>query len=160
MGKNSDSGQHTRQFIIDKLNEKRCRLKELDSGKGIEWQLAIQFQLRALMDARIIGYSNSTDRYYLVQQAKAAVTANSKPEEVIKVKDKNRTAAGLRDRLFDALDGVIDGNIKPEQAKEAANVARAITENARMEMEFMKATQGSEVKGVMGNMPIGIGHKN
>lgn len=47
---------------------------------------------------------------------------------------------GLRDRLFDLLDGVKGGTVDVEKAKTMVRVADSIIDTARVENEFLRAT--------------------
>jgi hypothetical protein len=48
---------------------------------------------------------------------------------------------GLRDRLFDLLDGVKSGSVDLDTAKTAVQVADRIIDTARVETEFLRVTE-------------------
>jgi hypothetical protein len=48
---------------------------------------------------------------------------------------------GLRDRLFDLLDGVKSGSVDLDTAKTAVQVADRIIDTARVENEFLRVTE-------------------
>ena len=48
---------------------------------------------------------------------------------------------GLRDRLFDLLDGVRSGEVEVETAKTMVRVADSIIDTARVENDFLRATE-------------------
>lgn len=155
MGANINTGEHFRELIVTKLQEKRCRLKDFGVFT-IDEQLSLQFRLREMTQEGLIGFNSGTDRFYL-RQSETAVTIKQQEDKHMSTQ---RTAANLRDRLFDALDLVINGDINPEQAKAAAIVAREITDNAKVELEFMSATKHERIQGSMGSMPIGLEHRS
>lgn len=46
-----------------------------------------------------------------------------------------RTTRGVRDRLFDVLDGLRDGTITPQEAQASARVVQQIHNTTRLEIE-------------------------
>ena len=48
-----------------------------------------------------------------------------------------KTAEGLRDRLFDALDGIIDGSMSIEKVESVCFVSEQIIKTAKIELETM-----------------------
>lgn len=49
-----------------------------------------------------------------------------------------RTSAGLRDAIFDEIDGIRTGQSNPTRANAIAKLATGIVETVRMEMEVQK----------------------
>lgn len=49
-----------------------------------------------------------------------------------------RTSAGLRDALFDELDGLRNGSSNPARASSTAKLATSIIDTVRMEMDLQK----------------------
>lgn len=64
-----------------------------------------------------------------------------------------RTGAGLREALFDVLDGLRSGRITPNQAIAAAKVACQIVNTVKVEVEY--SAHIANQKGVDGTMTIG-----
>lgn len=54
-------------------------------------------------------------------------------------KKVERTSAGLRDALFDELDGLRDGSINPTKANATAKIASTIVDTVSMELAVYKA---------------------
>jgi len=57
---------------------------------------------------------------------------------------------GLRDRLFDLLDGVRSGGVDVETAKTMVRVADSIIDSARVENDFLRATENIHGTGFIG----------
>lgn len=60
---------------------------------------------------------------------------------------------GLRDRLFDLLDGVKGGSVDVERAKTMVRVADSIIDTARVENEFLRATDNVRGTGFITQAP-------
>jgi hypothetical protein len=58
--------------------------------------------------------------------------------EVKLLKPIARTSAGLRDALFDELDGLRDGSVNATQANATAKIAGSIVDTVNMEMAAHK----------------------
>lgn len=56
----------------------------------------------------------------------------------------NHTIAGLRERLFATIDGVRDGSVDVQQAKVIGELAQVITNTARVEVDYLRATSGDQ----------------
>lgn len=56
-----------------------------------------------------------------------------------------RTASGLRDALFDVLEGLRSGDISHQQARAAAAVAKEIVHSVEVQVEFEKDKQRDKV---------------
>ena len=50
-------------------------------------------------------------------------------------KSTKRTTSGLREVLFDQIDGLISGEITPQQAKAVSGLASQVVSVTRLEME-------------------------
>lgn len=61
--------------------------------------------------------------------------------EQVKLKPMVRTSAGLRDVLFDELEGLRDGTINATKANATAKIAGAIVDTVNMEMAAFKLMQ-------------------
>lgn len=49
-----------------------------------------------------------------------------------------RTSAGLRDAIFDEIDGIRSGTSNPLRANSVAKLANAVIESVRMELEVQR----------------------
>lgn len=56
----------------------------------------------------------------------------------------DHTIAGLRARLFETIDGVRSGSVDVQQAKVIGELAQVITNTARVEVDYLKATSGDQ----------------
>lgn len=56
----------------------------------------------------------------------------------------HHTIAGLRERLFATIDGVRDGSVDVQQAKVIGELAQVITNTARVEVDYLRATSGDQ----------------
>lgn len=67
---------------------------------------------------------------------------------VLPVVKVERTSAGLREALFDAMDGLLTGKVDAEQASALAKVSKEICSTVRLEMDALKlkATSPGELK--------------
>ena len=65
-----------------------------------------------------------------------------------------RSASGLRDALFDAIERVRDGSMNPEDAKEIANLSRVILDSVEVQTEFEQLVQQSEIPKHLGDMAL------
>lgn len=54
---------------------------------------------------------------------------------------QNSTIADLRSQLFDTLTQLKKGKIKPEDAKVISEISQVIINTAKIEVEYIKATQ-------------------
>lgn len=63
-----------------------------------------------------------------------------------------RSASGLRDALFDAIERLRDGNMEAEDAKEIANLSRVILDSVEVQAEFEKHVQQNELPKHLGDM--------
>lgn len=52
----------------------------------------------------------------------------------------------LRKRLFETIDGVKAGTINLEQARTISELSQVVVNSAKVEVEFLRATDGSESK--------------
>lgn len=68
---------------------------------------------------------------------KMAKVAKSESTRAI-AKKVDRNSAGLRDALFDELDGLRDGSVNATQANATAKIAAAIVDTVTMEMNAYK----------------------
>jgi hypothetical protein len=79
------------------------------------------------------------------------------PEHQIK-----RTTEGLRDALFDVLEGMRAGTVTPNQAIAAAKVACQIINTARIEIEYLEVVSRAAATGLpapsLGAMQLGSAH--
>jgi hypothetical protein len=57
------------------------------------------------------------------------------------------TLAGLRRRLFETIDGVRGGTIALDKARAIGELAQVITNTAKVEVDFLRATQTDEGSG-------------
>lgn len=65
-----------------------------------------------------------------------------------------RTGEGLRDALFDTLDGLRSGSIKPGDAVAASKVACQIINTVKLELEYQ--TRAKDIKpGAIGTLRLG-----
>lgn len=63
-----------------------------------------------------------------------------------------RTTAGLRDFLFHELDAFVRGSTTPERIRSVTQVANAIVDSARLELEFARLVK-TRGKGLRSGMP-------
>ena len=56
----------------------------------------------------------------------------------------------LRKRLFETIDGVKAGTINLEQARTISELSQVVVNSAKVEVEFLRATDGSESKFLAG----------
>ena len=58
----------------------------------------------------------------------------------------NKTAEGLRDRLFGALDGIIDGTVDIKKVEAICYTSEQILKSAQIEIDIMRErTRGEEL---------------
>lgn len=71
---------------------------------------------------------------------------------------QERTAHGLREMLFDLLDGLRDGTISTRKARVQCEVAARIIDTGRLELAMVQAArQGLELAAMIeGNEPKGL----
>ena len=67
----------------------------------------------------------------------------------------------LRAHLFSALQGVKDGTLDLDKARAINEIGKALTETARVEVDYLRATGGGESAFIeaavdAGNLPAGI----
>lgn len=67
----------------------------------------------------------------------------------------------LRNALFDAIDGVKSGALDVEKARAINEIAKTLTDTAKVEVEYLKANDGGEstfIAGAIGkaNLPAGL----
>lgn len=69
-----------------------------------------------------------------------------------------RTPSGLRDALFDLLDGVRNGTVPPKKAKLQCEIAARIIDTGRLELQTVQAArQGLELAALLGSTaPLGL----
>jgi len=60
------------------------------------------------------------------------------------------SATALQEKLWNTIEGVSNGDIKPIEANSINGLARGITDIAKTELQFIKVTKGS------GNVPAGV----
>lgn len=73
----------------------------------------------------------------------------------------SHTIDDLRARLFDAIDGVKAGTVSIEQAKTISDLSQVIVNTAKVEVDYLRATDGGEssfISSAVGqsNLPPGI----
>jgi hypothetical protein len=56
----------------------------------------------------------------------------------------SKTASDLRERLFAAIDGVKDGTTSIEQAKTISELSQVVVNLAKVEVDYIRATDGSD----------------
>ena len=69
-----------------------------------------------------------------------------------------RTTQGLRDILFDEIDGLRDGSSETDKALAVANLAKQIVNTAKVELEFHRAMHAMDLEGTpikLGNLALG-----
>lgn len=59
-------------------------------------------------------------------------------------KVNGRTIEDLRQRLFDAIDGVTTGKLSIDQAKMVSDLSQVIVNTAKVEVDYLRATGGGE----------------
>ena len=67
----------------------------------------------------------------------------------------------LRKRLFETIDGVKAGTINLDQARTISELSQVVVNTAKVEVEFLRATDGNESKFLAGakkepQLPTGI----
>lgn len=70
----------------------------------------------------------------------------------------SRTTQGLRDILFDEIDGLRDGTGETDKALAVANLAKQIVNTAKVELEFHRAMHQMDLEGTpikLGNLALG-----
>lgn len=73
-------------------------------------------------------------------------------------KTSSRTTSGLRDILFDEIDGLRDGTGETDKAMAIANLAKQIINTAKVELDFHRAMHAMELDGApikLGNLQLG-----
>ena len=55
----------------------------------------------------------------------------------------SKTIQDLREHLFDAIKGVRDGSVSIEQAKTISDLSQVIVNTAKVEVDFVRATERS-----------------
>lgn len=73
----------------------------------------------------------------------------------------NHDITALRAHLFSALQGVKDGTLDLDKARAINEIGKALTETARVEVDYLRATGGGESAFIeaavdAGNLPAGI----
>jgi hypothetical protein len=63
------------------------------------------------------------------------------------------TINDLRETLFSTLKGIQEGTIKPDQAKAMVNVADAIIDTARVEVDFLRVSGHKSNSGFITGLP-------
>lgn len=69
-----------------------------------------------------------------------------------------RTTQGLRDILFDEIDGLRDGTGDANKSMAIANLAKQIVNTAKVELEFHRTIAAMELNGTpveLGNLRLG-----
>jgi hypothetical protein len=64
----------------------------------------------------------------------------------------DRTSQGLRDALFNEIEGLQNGNVDPRRALAVANVARQIVNTVRVELDYAKEIASIKAKGGDANL--------
>lgn len=71
-----------------------------------------------------------------------------------------KTTADLRDTLFDAIEGVMNRRITPEQAREVANLSSEMVKTAKLEIEFeLAANKIAESDREFNSSPMMLTHE-
>jgi hypothetical protein len=65
-----------------------------------------------------------------------------------------RTAAGLREILFEQIEGVRDGSVETGRAKAIANLASTILKSVEVEMQFRAQQETLDKAPELGVMPL------
>ena len=72
----------------------------------------------------------------------------------------SKTIQDLRERLFEAIDGVRSGHMSIDKAKTVADLAQVIVNTAKVEVDYLKANNGGETPFLeatgAGKLPEGI----
>lgn len=79
-------------------------------------------------------------------------------EKMTKTAKPARTTQGLRDILFDEIDGLRDGSGETDRALAVANLAKQIINTAKVELDFHRAMYAMEMDGApieLGNLQLG-----
>lgn len=71
------------------------------------------------------------------------------------------TINDLRSRLFATIDGVRDGSVSIDQAKQISDLSQVIVNTAKVEVDYLRANNGGESSFIEtavgnGNLPTGI----
>ena len=56
----------------------------------------------------------------------------------------DNTIEDLRRRLFAAIDGVTDGTLELDKARQVSDLAQVIINSAKVEVDFVRATDGRD----------------
>lgn len=75
-----------------------------------------------------------------------------------KVKKLNRTTHGLRDVLFEEIEGLRNGTVDPSRSMAIANLAKQIINVAKVELDYHRMAIAHQEAGAvmnMGGMPLG-----
>lgn len=69
-----------------------------------------------------------------------------------------RTPSGLRDALFDLMDGVRSGEVSARKAKIQCDIAARIIDTGRLELQTVEAARkGLELAAILGGEPDRLG---
>ena len=73
----------------------------------------------------------------------------------------SKTIEDLREHLFAAIKGVRDGSVSIEQAKTISDLSQVIVNTAKVEVDYLRATDGGESSFISsavgrGNLPAGL----
>jgi hypothetical protein len=72
----------------------------------------------------------------------------------------SKTIQDLRERLFDAIDGVKNGTMSVDKAKTVADLAQVVVNTAKVEVDYLRANNGGETPFLeassAANLPEGI----
>ncbi len=73
----------------------------------------------------------------------------------------SKTIEDLRSRLFDVMDGIKAGTVTLEQAQTILSVGQVIVNTAKVEVDYLRATEGGESSFIgtavgQRNLPSGI----
>lgn len=63
-------------------------------------------------------------------------------KEIVEVAKVERTSGGLRNCLFDEIDGVRDGSSTPARARAVSSLVNTTLKSVMMEIEFQKYVDG------------------
>jgi hypothetical protein len=71
---------------------------------------------------------------------------------VEKPKKLNRTLAGVREALFDALDQMREGTLEPQHARSTVEICKGIVDAASLQLDYEKAWHekkiGDKLRGI------------
>lgn len=79
---------------------------------------------------------------------KTFMTEPEKPEKI------DRSAAGLRDMLFDCIEKVRAGTMEISEAQTIVKLSGTIIASANTQLEFERLRLGSEIPGTLGEMKL------